>query len=331
MKAVYVLVSVEKDTYYEQFLISASSLRLRQPECKITVLTDDLTQKTFFGAREAIFQLADEIVCKDFPANVSGKQRSRWLKTSMRNILDGDFLFIDCDTIICEALGEITKYEADLYAVMDGHAKLTDNYFSGDILRRAKVMGYHAGFLDVHYNSGIMWIRDTQKNREFFELWHRLWKETCAEGYEIDQLSFNEANWRSGGHIQELDGVWNCQLELGVKYLAAAKIIHYNSFNGGVSAKGEFAFVYKLADSNVLKELKQNEEKIDLQIQKIIENPKAPEAFPSAKFVMVDSDDYKILQGAVISILRVMIRKTPRLYRLIDKAIRKMKAVYRHN
>ena len=44
--------------------------------------------------------LVDNIVMRKFSEEINNRERSRSLKTNLRHIVSGDYLFIDTDTII---------------------------------------------------------------------------------------------------------------------------------------------------------------------------------------------------------------------------------------
>ena len=99
----YVLVSKPEDYYYEQLLISVTSLRKHNPNAFVTVLVDNRTNETLCGPlRGRIKDLVQNIVVVDFDDNLNNTKRSRYLKTTMREHIQGDFLFVDCDTVICD-------------------------------------------------------------------------------------------------------------------------------------------------------------------------------------------------------------------------------------
>lgn len=60
MKFVYVLVSDSSDVYYEQFLVSLISLRHWNPEAKISLVCDDITNESLVGLRARHTELIDE-------------------------------------------------------------------------------------------------------------------------------------------------------------------------------------------------------------------------------------------------------------------------------
>ncbi|MDR1216921.1 MAG: hypothetical protein LBK25_09580 [Treponema sp.] len=107
MQYVYVLATDEKDLFLEQALLSITSLRLKIKNADVTVLIDDISANTLINTRAEIYNAA-KITALKLPESLNKEQRSRWLKTSMRRHIKGDFLYIDCDTIIADDLLDIT-------------------------------------------------------------------------------------------------------------------------------------------------------------------------------------------------------------------------------
>ena len=106
-KIVYVLTSSKEDTYLEQTLISVYSARLHNPYADILVVTDNATANTIKGGRAEIKKYLSDIVVVDIPAEYNNMQKSRYIKTNLRKFVEGDFLYIDSDTVIAESLAEI--------------------------------------------------------------------------------------------------------------------------------------------------------------------------------------------------------------------------------
>lgn len=241
----------------------------------------------------------------------------------MRNLIDGDFLYIDCDTVICAPLKDIEKCSGELLLVPDGHENNDVNrrgYFS--LKTRADFITYHTGYNHLYFNGGVMYSRDTKKCHEFFNLWHKGWQETCKKGIAQDQLSLNEANYKMGGFISELDGVYNCQNTTGLKWLPKAKVIHY--FSSTLSEKSDRPF-YILGNWPLLKEIKDSGKVTDT-VQNIIDNPKNPECFCGGKYVLYGSDTFDIITNGAIDFLRVLKNKLPFLYNALNKMMLKRRS-----
>ena len=124
-KLLYILVSTPKDVYLEQAYVSVASARRRNPGAHITLLTDTVTEASFGqrGAQDAAFRaLFDEVVVAPLDPSLPAMKRSRLLKTGMRQYVEGNFLFIDADTVVVRSLEEIDSVEASLAACRDLHA-----------------------------------------------------------------------------------------------------------------------------------------------------------------------------------------------------------------
>lgn len=238
MKYLYVLTSTENDSFLEQTFVSILSLKQKTPDAFVTLLTDKCTEETFVHGRENIRELCDEVVVKDLDGNLSGKVRSRLLKTNMRNLVDGDFLYIDSDTVVLDDLSEIENAPFDFGGIQDGLCRLSENkYFHTHQKLKARICTDKNFLLsEVYINSGVLFVRDNPRNRDFFKQWNELYLE-CLQKYDIsqDQPTLAYVNYKNNFPIQELDGSWNCQLPCGLKYFRTAKILHY--FTSGNTPK----------------------------------------------------------------------------------------------
>ena len=238
MKYLYVLTSTENDSFLEQTFVSILSLKQKTPNAFVTLLTDKCTEETFVHGRENIRVLCDEIVVKDLDRNFSGKVRSRLLKTNMRNLVDGDFLYIDSDTVILDNLSEIENTSADFAGIQDWHCVFSKNmqFYTHQKLKARVCADKNFLLSEVYINGGVLFVRDNQRNRDFFKQWNELYLECLQkQGISQDQPTLAYINYKNDFPIHELDGPWNCQLPNGLKYFRTAKILHY--FTSGNTPK----------------------------------------------------------------------------------------------
>lgn len=257
MKYVYVLVSSENDLYYEQALMSLWSLRFRMPGAHVVVLCDDETEKSFCGKRGALRELATEIRAVPFEPSVKKVERSRLIKTAIPAYVDGDFLYIDCDTIVCDNLSSIENYEYAVAGVLDGHVMLDEHIHKNYFLARDKKLGFHGTeSADCNINGGIILFRDTEYSRSLFKAWNEVWKYSAYQKHDLhDQSALNEANFRTGLKMQLLPGEWNCQPSHGgLAFLKDAKIIHY--YSSEFAGKYYIPY-YRLADKALQTRIKE--------------------------------------------------------------------------
>lgn len=226
-KAVYVAVSGEADVYFEQAWVSAWSLKHYNPEMEVECVVDPDTYDQVMGSyRRQALSVIDRLVRVEVPAQFGKKERSRWLKTSVRQHVEGDFLFIDTDTIVCDSLRDLESLEDDVMMVKDHHCPLSEMSDARWIIKGIeKASGSRYTEVD-YYNSGVIYTKDTPAAHAFFEAWHTQWKEYHKKGVHLDQCSLAVLNARVHT-IKDLDDIYNCQIHLSVRFLHRARIVHF--------------------------------------------------------------------------------------------------------
>ena len=229
-KIVYVLVCGESDYYYEQTLISATSARMWNPDAEIDVVVDDRTNEVLKGKREALIDIIQRKIVVNLPEDLNNKRRSRILKTSLRELIVGDFLYIDADTVVCDSLSEVDDFQCEIGAVLDRHTTL-QRVRDYQILERIESLGGTFSDGEAYYNSGVLFVKDTEKTHSFFSDWNALYKKGLAVGLDFDQPPLLLCNQKHN-LIELCDGSYNCQIFLGgLPFLGNARIIHaFNIF-----------------------------------------------------------------------------------------------------
>ena len=268
-KIVYVLVSNENDIYLEQAYVSMHSLRHYMPDAHIALLTDRMTVDTFVGIRKEEVRYVDEMIIVDLDSSLSAQKRSRQLKTSVRNRVKGDFLFIDCDTIITKPLYEIESIESHIAACRDTHAEFINNPYRDMCLDHGRLLEWPIEEEKDYFNSGVIYVKDVSETHEFY----RRWNENLNMGYSknviMDQPSFAKTNYEMGHIVKHLPDIWNCELKHGIRYLKDAKIVHYLCTNPSKLQDKQF---FLLNEIDVLMEVKRSG-KVPDSIEQIISDP----------------------------------------------------------
>lgn len=226
---VYVLISSERDFFLEEFWVSLYSLRHFHPSDKVTVLTDAPTSKRI-DERPALKALITEIKVVPMPDEYDGRLRSRTLKTSVRNLIDGDFLTIDTDTVICQSLDEVDSLSIkNIGMVPEMHGSFKDHITYQFIAKEIKrIYGVDVSDAPYWFNSGCMLVRDNSFTRDFFKKWNELWKyATFHKNASSDQRPLLKLDHDYGYVIECLPDVYNCQVALSVQYFQDAKILHF--------------------------------------------------------------------------------------------------------
>ena len=284
MNFIYVLSSSETDYYYEQFFLSSASLRLYNPEAHIIVLVDPKTKQNLISKRTAYEKIVSEIKVIDVPCELSQKEASRWIKTSIHHYVSGGFLFIDCDTIVTQKLENSFPLDIHIGAVLDTHVTLDKHHLSKNF-QKEDISTHFVSSLktNTRFNGGLILYIDHPQANNFFEKWHSLWLQGLKKGCSQDMPSLNQANYELNNIITELNGEWNCQISHnGLPYLSKAKIIHYYA-TSLVSLDPAF----KLASQEVFAIIKEND-KLSPEIEFLLENPKT--AFEPCSRIISDKE-----------------------------------------
>src|SRR4051794_6327628 len=97
-RVVYVLTDDELGPYADMAFVSASSVRTLHPELERCLVTDKATAARLETSDRALLDLFHIVhVVPDVVG--SAKERSRELKTRLRQELSGEFLYLDVDTV----------------------------------------------------------------------------------------------------------------------------------------------------------------------------------------------------------------------------------------
>lgn len=276
VKFVYILVSNENDFYYEQALVSILSLKYHNPDAYITLILDDQTMGSLKGNRSRILELANELKVEYLNQNLSLKIRSRYIKTNMRNIVTGDFMYIDSDTIIVDTL-HVEELDVTIGAVRNTHSALLSQSPSYHTLLYNLNKCGQLDSSEEYFNGGVLFVKDTIMTRRFFSHWNDLYKKYALEfGIDADQVSLYVANINYNEVIEELPGEYNWQIGFDINFLSNAKIIHllttaHSNYENNIHYFQNFD-VLKMIKNNLLTETEILEK---IKKTKSLFNPKA--------------------------------------------------------
>jgi hypothetical protein len=282
-------------------------------------LTDKPTKNNLVGKRHHYEEYTTEIKVVETPPELNQKESSRWIKTSIGNIIDDDFLFIDCDTIICNKLD--IKFTSDVIigGVLDTHVPLSKHYLREVFRNDNKKLGFDSPFgYDAYFNGGILFCKRHDLSKEFFSKWNSLWNKGRLMGNSQDMPSLNQVNYEMGKVIKELDGIWNCQISHnGLPFLYNANIIHYYA-----TSLSSFTTPYLLAADDLLLSIK-NDGRILEKIENLIRNPKS--AFVYNSRILADQVIFDILESGYFSKLLWLRRKHEKLFWKLNGIVNSIK------
>jgi hypothetical protein len=99
-------------------------VRASNPQVKITVVGDSKTQKALEAVRHPLLKEVDEFQVVDVEAD-SPHFTNRFIKTSLRQCVEGPFLFLDADTLV---RGDLTP----IFQINSATASVAKHSGSGD-------------------------------------------------------------------------------------------------------------------------------------------------------------------------------------------------------
>ena len=313
----YVLTEKDgKRQYYNQMVISIASLRYRAYTGRVYVVTDDRTAHQLTGEQRGELEKYEaEIITVDVPEEFSAAERSRYLKTSLRTWITGDFLFLDTDTIFADGLQKQVS-GAELAMALEQYdsyrcgtaAEAAPECFSFRVRKEYIQCGYDDSKIRDFYNSGVIWCRDTAKSRMLFRKWHEAWLASREKGVLRDQPSLNGINSLMGDVIETLDGIWNVQVTrpYSQKYIDRAIILHY--FNVRQNN------VYLLGRLNEQEQVLGNR-----TVQAIIASPR--EAFLPNHYLVLDGVTEEVMFSKSVIAMKYLYKRHLQIYRAVNCAL----------
>lgn len=325
LKFVYVLICSENDYYFEQWLMSVYSLKYKMPDAFVSIAIDKDTDKFINeNYKETFNDFVNEKKIVDLPEDLSKKEKSRFIKTTLRKHITGDYLFLDCDTIIAEDLSEIKNWDFDIGCALDTHLQkeeLMNEFWKNKAKQMNDVLNFDLTNNDncnnYYFNSGVIYCKDNEKTHNFYEEWHRLWIFSKEKGIFIDQPAFYRANYLCDGIINEINGKYNAQILAfnGINFLSDAKILHYYS---SIFSKGNVTSAYIPAQIETLYEIRKNK-KIPQKIIEMIKNPKQAFITDAMLLSMQDCVNYCSGYKLISVLLRRILIRIPSLRKFIVK------------
>jgi lipopolysaccharide biosynthesis glycosyltransferase len=231
-KLVFVLTCSSSNNYIEQALIAVYSARYWNPDANILLITDNLTNQLLTGKRATIKNYLSDLIVVSFEDDKSMMYRSRWIKTSIRQLISGDFLYIDCDTVTTRCLEGIESFSCKMGAVPDSH--LPVKQFCSQLMSATEadvsLLGIELEKEVYYFSSGVLFVRDTPETYAVYENWHSTWQLGVEKGINIDQPSLAKANIEADHLIERIDDKYNCVIYTQPDFAKEALILHFTAY-----------------------------------------------------------------------------------------------------
>ena len=224
-KVVFALTSAGIDFYSAMTRIAVASLRLTNPGIRVVVACDAETDRLMRQARDPLLNEVDKWMSVETPYG-NKNNRSRFVKTSLRNRVEGAFLFLDSDVLVRGDLSPLFTSDADIAGVRNHCLPFAQQIWAEDA-ETLEVMGWRVRD-DAYINTGVLYFNNTQATRRFGEEWHRHWLLSSRQRkLDHDQPAFNTVLHELRPHLAVLPDAWNAQFVKNASVVKDALIWHY--------------------------------------------------------------------------------------------------------
>lgn len=228
MKVVYVLTASPGDAYCAMTRLSAASLRLTNPGATAVVACDAETDQTLRAAKEPLIGEVDEWLAFETPPGPP-VFRNRFIKTSLRQRIQGPYLYLDGDTILRDDLSAVFSVPGDVGGAPNHSRESYDHQVSGIDKAILAQMEWSIS-PTVYVNGGALYASESDGAHRFYRLWHDKWLESYRRrGDYRDQPALNSAIWESRASCSILPRRFNAQITHAPESAADAAIWHYYS------------------------------------------------------------------------------------------------------
>jgi hypothetical protein len=218
----YVLVCQGWDRHAQMTWLSAQSLRRHEPDVRITLVTEPQTRRALQSVGE-LLGVVDDVVTIETPIE-DRRLRAFHLKTLMRTRVDGDFLFMDGDTLVVNRIRDAFDVDAEVAAAVDFN--FDHKFFPRQLRGPYTNLGWTYP-LPFYFNSGVVLMRDTPAVHQLSEEWTRRWRLLVDEGVPGDQDAFASALFANSINWTRLPKAFNSIVIKRNYRFREAKILHF--------------------------------------------------------------------------------------------------------
>lgn len=229
LTAVYCLVC-EKNSNFSNWAYISSQAAKRYSGISRTALCVDASTFEALEKHPIVLEIDEIHVVDDLP-NASLRLRSRFVKTQIRQLVSGDIIFLDSDTIPIGDLRDLSNDQSDIAAVPDVTPLSALSHWYPQACKDLKWSIPR----DHYLNSGVVYMKGSEKVLEFGNRWHERWlqwRDFDKSGYAADQPSFNSSLIDSNVKVKILDPKYNTMVRRPSSISNDPRVFHYFSSYG---------------------------------------------------------------------------------------------------
>ena len=185
----FVLAAKDLGLHADMAAVAVLAVRRLHPQARITLVTDEPTARAVDHGNHALGNIVSEIIMQ--PTGTDDPiVSSRHLRTTLRQLVKGDYLYLDNDAIAVRPLDWGWPEGVDLAMARDWNERGIRAEALPIIENLHSKLGWKFR-LDPYFNNGVIFVRDTPVAHAFYAEWHRRWKQTLSLGIPRDQMPFN--------------------------------------------------------------------------------------------------------------------------------------------
>lgn len=207
--------------------VAILTLKLVHPNAQITLLADIPTKRLIDRAYPALRKDLHDLVAVDTGLD-DAPASSRYLKTRMRDLLDGDLLFLDIDTLVLRKLNPLWEHDAVISGVHDDNT--LGGHFDDRLTHGFRDLGWPAP-KEPYLNSGVMFWRDDEQGRRLGGAWHRFWLESREVMGDTDQPALHRAMVETDAKLKLLPQDYNQKVRDTPGILKKPAVLHYETYS----------------------------------------------------------------------------------------------------
>jgi hypothetical protein len=251
MKIAFAITSAGSDLFSAMTRLAIASVRITNATPHITVVCDPVSDGAMRRAKDPLLDEADEWLVAESPHG-SATFRNRFIKTRLREVLEGPFLFLDSDILVRCDLSELFAITDDFAAARNHSCADRQGQVGQQDVQVLDALGWRTR-TDLYVNGGVLFYADTAAARTLSAEWHRLWHISHSQcgGYR-DQPALNAALARTEVAFSILSDRFNAQFWANPSVAGNACIWHFYSSATDRRATPFETLVAKLRDGQPL-------------------------------------------------------------------------------
>lgn len=224
---VFALTTTGADIFAAMTRVAVASLRHSNPGLAILIACDQESLAALQRERHPLIREADAWLGVETPPG-SAATRNRHVKTSLREIVSGRFLFLDSDVFVRGPLEQLFRLEEDIAAAPNHSRHIQHEQLPAQDAEVIESLGWQVNPA-LYVNGGIIYYNDTPGARRFATAWHRHWKLSSRQlGQYRDQPALNAALHAENPRLHVLPHAYNLQVKWSGEWQDQPIIWHYN-------------------------------------------------------------------------------------------------------